>query len=176
VSLQWCHSQLGWLVVFHLFFEVVFHFFLGRLPFFWGRLPISYLDVVFRFLGRHSSLKPKNWGRLPFSFLLKLSSIFIFCRSSSIFSGCLSSWVKIRLHTENQLHTRLPGSALKFPTHYKVKLQLMLMLSWAVTIFSCFFSHTAQNCIKFCVCLCSIFLYTVSRVDNKVYFLPLRIS
>ena len=39
-----------------------------------------------------------------FSFFLRLSSIF--------FGGCLSSWVKIRLHTENQL-PRLPGSALK---------------------------------------------------------------
>jgi hypothetical protein len=55
-----------------------------------------------------------------------------------------SRLVKIRLHTENQL-TRLPGSALKVPvvvmvvggwvpTHYKVKLQVMLRLSWAVTI------------------------------------------
>ena len=52
-------------------------------------------------------------------------------------------WVKIRLHTENQL-PRLTGSALKVPgwvggggwwvpTHYQVKLQLMLRLSWAVT-------------------------------------------
>jgi hypothetical protein len=48
----------------------------------------------------------------------------------------------MRLHTETQLH-RLPGSALKVPvvvggwwwvpTHYKVNLQLMLSLSWAVT-------------------------------------------
>ena len=51
-----------------------------------------------------------------------------------------SSWVKIKLCTENQL-PRLPGSALEVPggvgwvpTHYQVKLQLMLMLSWAVTI------------------------------------------
>jgi hypothetical protein len=56
-----------------------------------------------------------------------------------------SSWVKIRLHTKNQL-PRLPGSALKvpvvvvvvvgwwLPTHYQVKLQLQLRLSWAVTI------------------------------------------
>ena len=51
-----------------------------------------------------------------------------------------SSWVKIRLYTKNQL-PRLPGSALKVsvvvgwwgPTHYKVKLQLMLRLSLAVT-------------------------------------------
>ena len=49
-----------------------------------------------------------------------------------------SSWVKIRLYTENQL-PRLPGSALKVPvvgwvlTHYQVKLQLMLRQSWAVT-------------------------------------------
>ena len=40
-----------------------------------------------------------------------------------------SSWVKIRLYTENQLPS-LPGSALKV----QVKLQLMLRLSWAVTI------------------------------------------
>ena len=54
-----------------------------------------------------------------------------------------SIWVKIRLHTKNQL-PRLPVSALKVPggggvgwwvpTHYKVKHQLMLRLSWAVTI------------------------------------------
>ena len=46
------------------------------------------------------------------------------------------------MHTENQL-PRLPGSALKvpvggvggwLPTHYQVKLQLQLRLSWAVTI------------------------------------------
>ena len=49
-----------------------------------------------------------------------------------------SRWVKIRLYTENQLPS-LPGSALKvpvvgwFPTHYQVKLQLMLRLIWAVT-------------------------------------------
>ena len=49
---------------------------------------------------------------------------------------------QIRLHTENQL-PRLSGSALKVPggvggeggpTHYQAKLQLMLRLSWAVTI------------------------------------------
>jgi hypothetical protein len=57
------------------------------------------------------------------------------------FSHISSIWVKIRLHTKNQL-PRLPGSAVKVPvwvggwvpTHYKVKLQLMLRLSWAVTI------------------------------------------
>jgi hypothetical protein len=49
------------------------------------------------------------------------------------------------LHTKNQL-LGLPGSALKVsvvggvggrwvPTHYQVKLQLILRLSWAVTIF-----------------------------------------
>ena len=39
--------------------------------------------------------------------------IFIFFRLSSIFFwGRLSSWVNLRLHTENQLYT-LPGSALK---------------------------------------------------------------
>jgi hypothetical protein len=66
---------------------------------------------------------------------------FSFFRSFSIFSGGrLSSWVEIRLHTENQL-PRLPQSALKVPgwwwlvhNHYQEKLQLMLTLSWAVTI------------------------------------------
>jgi hypothetical protein len=49
------------------------------------------------------------------------------------------SWVKIKLHTENEL-PRLPQSGLKVPgwwwvpNHYQVKLQLMLRLSWAVTI------------------------------------------
>ena len=52
-----------------------------------------------------------------------------------------SSWVKIRLHTENQL-AGLPGSALKAsvggggwcgPTHYLVNPNLELRLSWAVT-------------------------------------------
>ena len=46
------------------------------------------------------------------------------------------SWVKIRLHTENQL-PRLSGSVGGWwwvPTHYQVKLQLQLRLSWAVTI------------------------------------------
>ena len=46
-----------------------------------------------------------TWGCLPF---FRSSSIFL--RSSSIFFwGRLSSWVKIRLHTENQL-PKLPGS------------------------------------------------------------------
>ena len=81
------------------------------------------IAVVFHFFG----------GRLPFFILfLSLSSIY--------FLGVLSYWVKIRLHTENQL-PRLPGSALKvpvggvgwLPTHYQVKLQLKLRLSWAVT-------------------------------------------
>ena len=48
------------------------------------------------------------------------------------------SWVKIRLYAENQL-PGMPGSALKVPgwwvglvpTHYQVKLQLMLILSWS---------------------------------------------
>ena len=61
---------------------------------------------------------------------------------SVLFLHILSSWVKIRLNTENQL-PRVPGSALKVPvgvvvgwvpTHYQVKLQLMLRLSWAVII------------------------------------------
>ena len=82
---------------------------------------------------------------------MRSSSIFIFFevifhfsfffRSFFIFFGsCLSSWIKIRLHTENQL-PRLTGSALKVPvvvgwwvpTHYQVKLQLMLKLSWTMT-------------------------------------------
>ena len=50
--------------------------------------------------------------------LIVLEVVFHFLfylRSSSIFFwGPLSSWVKIRLHTENQL-PRLPGSALKVP-------------------------------------------------------------
>ena len=70
-------------------------------------------------------------GHFPFFF--RLSSIF--------FGGRLPSWVKVRLHTKNQL-PRLPRSALNIPgwwwwwvpTHYQVKLQLMLRLSWAVTI------------------------------------------
>ena len=68
------------------------------------------------------------WGRLPFFICFKV----LVCR--------LSSWVKIRMHTENQL-ARLPQSGLKVPgwwwwvpKHYQVKLQLMLRLSWAVTI------------------------------------------
>ena len=72
------------------------------------------------------------------------SDIFLFFLMAPryFFLHISSSWVKIRLHTENQL-PRLPGSALKVPvwwvvggwvpTHYQVKLQLMLRLSWAVT-------------------------------------------
>ena len=46
------------------------------------------------------------WGGIVFhfSFFLKSFSIFL--------GGRLSSWVKIRLHTKNQL-PRLPGSGLK---------------------------------------------------------------
>ena len=40
---------------------------------------------------------------------------------------------KIRLQTKNQLPW-LHGSALKVPTRYQVKLQLMLRLCWAVTV------------------------------------------
>ena len=66
-----------------------------------------------------------------FSFFFEVVFIFfIFFRSSSFlifllrlfsffFWGRLSSWVKIRLHTENQL-PRLPGSALKVPVWWWV--------------------------------------------------------
>jgi hypothetical protein len=101
-----------------IFFEVVFHHIFrssskicsgGCLPFlflFWRSSSI-FLRLSFYFF-------KKNWGRLPFSFFLRSSFIFhFFLRSSSIFFwGCLSSWVKIRLHTENQLPI-LSGSALK---------------------------------------------------------------
>ena len=66
--------------------------------------------------------------------------LFYFDGTPILFLHISSSSVKIRLYTENQL-PRLPGSALKVPvvggwvpTHYKVMLQLMLRLSWAVTI------------------------------------------
>ena len=78
-------------------------------------LKIFYIFFIFLghlpfFWGGYSSFSKKKLGRLPFFlFFLRSSSIFFWCR--------LSSWVKIRLHT-----------------HYKVKLQLMLRLSWAVTI------------------------------------------
>jgi hypothetical protein len=66
---------------------VVFHFcFLGCLPFCWGCLPFSFFEIFI----------------LIFKKKLMLSSIFL---------GHLSSWVKIRLHTENQLPV-LSGSAL----------------------------------------------------------------
>ena len=87
----------------------------------------------------------KLLGHLPISFFLRSSSFFplFFEVVFHFFLGPLSSWVKIRLHTKNQL-PRLPGSALKVPgwvggggwwvpTHYQVKHQLMLRLSWAVT-------------------------------------------
>jgi hypothetical protein len=45
-------------------------------------------------------------GRLPFFYFFLGCLPFFLCH--------LSSWVKIRLHTENQL-PRLPGSALKVP-------------------------------------------------------------
>jgi hypothetical protein len=66
------------------------------------------------------------------------------------------------LHTENQL-PRLSGSTLKvpggggvewwLPTHYKVKLQLQLRLSWAVTIAQrwadqCIFDHDSLRTKK----------------------------
>ena len=45
--------------------------------------------------------------------LILVDWFMFFVRSSFIvFGGRLSSWVKIRLHTKNQL-PRLPGSALK---------------------------------------------------------------
>jgi hypothetical protein len=65
-----------------------------------GRLPFSSV-----FLRSSFNFSQKIVGRLPFSS--------VFLRSSSnFFLGRISSWVKIRLHTENQL-ARLSGSALK---------------------------------------------------------------
>jgi hypothetical protein len=54
---------------------------------------------------------------LVFIFFLRSSSIFLFVFEvvfHIFFGGLLSSWVKIRLHAENQL-PRLSGSALKVP-------------------------------------------------------------
>jgi hypothetical protein len=84
-----------------------------------------------------------------FRFFWRSSSIFVcFFRSSSIFFlGILSSWVKLRLHTQSQL-PKLSESALKvpgcwgggwwLPTHYQVRLLLQLRLSWAVKTSLCF--------------------------------------
>ena len=92
-------------------------------------------------------------------FVVKLNRTALKLRSSSIFfevvfhfsfcfevvliflGGRLSSWVEIKLHTKNRL-ARLPQSGLQVPgwwwwwvpNHYQVKFQLMLRLSWAVTI------------------------------------------
>ena len=120
------HSQKNW----------------GRIPFKkkWGHLPISKIfEVIFHFLRNILSCHPfscievifhlkksslysivkkmrssfifKNiWGHLPFSKkYLKLSSIF---KNIEVVFHIFSSCVKIRLHTQNQLH-KLPGSDLK---------------------------------------------------------------
>ena len=57
----------------------------------------------------------KMWRHLPFSFFLRSSSnffVFFLSSSSDFVWGRLSTWVKIRLHSENQL-PKLSGSALK---------------------------------------------------------------
>ena len=71
------------------------------------------------------------------------------------------SWVKIRLYTKNQL-PRMSESGLKvpggwgggggwLPTHYQVKLQLMLILSWAVTINTLFIQSNQICCENYCI-------------------------
>jgi hypothetical protein len=112
------------------------------------------------------SHKEKNALVVLLVFRTKIEVIFIFSflfevvfhlvlRSSFclvfFFGGRLSSWVRIRLHTENQL-AMLSGSALQVsvvvvwcgggglvcwwygPTHYFFNPNLELRLSWAVTI------------------------------------------
>jgi hypothetical protein len=92
-----------------------------------------------------------HFFEVDFHFFFEVVFHFLFfLRSSSI---RLSSLVKIKLHTENQL-PRLPGSALKVPgwwvpPHYQVKLQLQLRLSWAVTIH--LFELDTFNCVKICL-------------------------
>ena len=94
-----------------IFFEVVFHF-LWRssfyfLPiFFWQSSILIFVEVVFHF------------------FFFKV--VFHF------FWGRLSSWVKIRLHTENQL-PRLSGSALKVPVWWGGVVASYPLLSQAPT-------------------------------------------
>ena len=74
---------------------------IGWLEHNWGCLPFIKIEVIFHF--------QKYWVRLPFSKKMRSSSIKKKLRSSSIFKNIevvfliSSIWVKVRLHTENQL-------------------------------------------------------------------------
>ena len=94
-------------VVFHFQkIEVIFHF-----QWNWSRLPLKKVEVVFYFQKKNDVVFhfQKDWGRLPFSKNLGRLPFSKKLRSSSVFKNVdvvfhiSSSWVKIRLHTKNQL-------------------------------------------------------------------------
>jgi hypothetical protein len=105
--------------------------------FLWCR---NHLSLRFLLLNNLNGAALKlRWSSICFVEFIFHFSCFL-SRFQFFLGGRLSSWVKIRLHTENQL-PRLPQSGLKVPgwwwwvpNHYQVKVQLMLRLSWAVTI------------------------------------------
>jgi hypothetical protein len=116
--------------------EVVLHFIFRSSSIFVCHLP-SFFKVVILVFQKKMRLSSFSF------FVLRSSSFFIFFNVVfHSFGGRLSSWIKIRLNTENQL-TVLPRSALKVsvdgwvvwcgPTHYFVNPNLELRLSWAVT-------------------------------------------
>ena len=114
-NLLLCHSHFfiffKVVFIFLFFLEVVFIFLIflrssSFFYFFWGRLHFSFFfEVVFIFFHFF-------WGRLHFHFFWGRLHFFFWGRLSFFFWGRLSSWVKIRLHAENQ-PPRLSGSALK---------------------------------------------------------------
>ena len=121
----------------HIITRVIYYYVTAIFLFFLLRSSSFFFEVVFIFWGRLHFLRSSSflifcwglnfviffWGRLHFLiffevvfifyFFLRSSSFLFFLRSSSIFFwGRLSSWVKIRLHAENQ-PPRLSGSTLK---------------------------------------------------------------
>ena len=159
--------------------KFLFVFFLGRFHFsFFLRLPSLFF-----------------WGRLHFYFIFRLSSFFIFCwgrlhyffclhfllRSSSIsFWGRLSSLVKTRLHTKNQL-LGLPGSALKVPVggwcgvgqHITLSIPT-LGLGWVGLWAKATLSTSCENKIKILSFVDSVYCYQLITQDPTLLHIITR--
>ena len=90
-------------------------------------------------LPTHFKVKHQLQLRLSWAVIIYIIIFFYFFLAPQflevmIFLHISSSWVKIRLHTENQL-PRLPGSALKVPggVHYGYKVRYTTAIRWLPT-------------------------------------------
>jgi hypothetical protein len=107
----------------------------------WGRLPLNKIlrcVSYFIYLGQNNVA----YRKLALGCLEKIEVVILLkreLRSSSIFKNIevifhiFSSWVKLRLHTENQL-PGLPGISLKVCVERCVPPTLFLGWRWAMTI------------------------------------------